>query len=151
MKFEIISGDITKMEVDAVVNAANPSLIQGGGVCGAIFKAAGKKELRKACRELAPIKCGEAVITPAFKLPAKYIVHTAGVKWESGLHSDILENCYFNSLQLAVKNSCKSVAFPLISSGIYGWPKEKALEVAKSAITKFLKYEHSIDVFLLIL
>ena len=150
MPFTIVRQDITSMEVDAIVNAANPELKMGGGVCGAIFKAAGSDKLQAACDKLAPIRTGEAVITPAFNLPAKYIIHTAGPvysRWDEKKGEELLKSCYSESLSLAVKNECESIAFPLISSGIYGFPKDFALRVATSAIQDFL-FEHDIDVYL---
>ncbi|MGI6751151.1 MAG: macro domain-containing protein [Anaerovoracaceae bacterium] len=151
MPFKVIQNDITKVKVDAIVNAANVELRMGGGVCGAIFKAAGTHELQNACKELAPIKTGEAVITPGFNLPAKYIIHTAGPVYRDGRQGEeeLLRSCYSNSLKLAVDNGCKSIAFPLISSGIYGYPRAEAIRVAKDAILGFLK-EHDMDVFLVV-
>jgi O-acetyl-ADP-ribose deacetylase (regulator of RNase III) len=118
MPLEIIRQDITKMSVDAIVNAANTALQMGGGVCGAIFKAAGVDKLQAACNKLAPIQTGEAVITPVFNLPAKYIIHTAGPVYRDGKHGEakLLRSCYVNSLKRALENNCESVAFPLISS-----------------------------------
>lgn len=150
MTLRIISADITTLKVDAIVNAANTQLLAGGGVCGAIFRAAGYRELQAACNKLAPIQTGEAVITPGFNLPAKFIIHTAGPIWQGG-HSDeenLLTNCYTNSLKLAVDNNLKSVAFPLISSGIYGYPKFDALRVAVQAIKSF---PDNLDVILTVL
>lgn len=149
MPFIICRNDITKMNVDAIVNAANTGLQMGGGVCGAIFRAAGPSELQAACDKLAPIRTGEAVITPGFKLPAKYVIHTAGPVYHGGRYGEEeqLRNCYLNSLKRAVENNCKSIAFPLISSGIYGYPKDEALEVASSAIQDFLK-ENDLDIYL---
>jgi len=140
MPFEIIRNDITKMRVDAIVNAANTALQMGGGVCGTIFKAAGEVNLQAACDGLGPIKTGEAVITSGFDLPAKYIIHTAGPVYKDGKHgeADLLRSCYINSLMLAQKNGCESIAFPLISSGIYGYPKDEALAIATSSIVSFL-------------
>ncbi len=137
------------MKVDAIVNAANTALQMGGGVCGAIFKAAGAAELQAACNKLAPIKTGDAVITPGFKLPGKYIIHTAGPVYRDGKagEAEQLRSCYLNSLKLAVENKCESIAFPLISSGIYGYPKEEAFHVASNAIGDFLA-DHDINVFL---
>lgn len=149
MPFTIIRQDITKIKADAIVNAANTLLQMGGGVCGAIFKAAGVSELQSACNKLAPIQTGEAVITPGFKLPAKYVIHTAGPVYSDGQHGEegLLRSCYINSLKRAVENSCESIAFPLISSGIYGYPKAEALRVATSAIQDFLA-DHDIEVSL---
>lgn len=151
MPFTIIRNDITKLCVDAIVNAANTDLAQGGGVCGAIFKAAGARELQTACDKLAPIKTGEAVITPGFNLPAKSVVHTAGPVYRGGKQDEerLLRSCYINSLALAVENKCESIAFPLISSGIYGYPKADALRVATAAVRDFIS-EHDIDVSLVV-
>jgi O-acetyl-ADP-ribose deacetylase (regulator of RNase III) len=120
MPFSIIRNDITTLRVDAIVNAANTSLQMGGGVCGAVFSAAGAERLQAACDNLAPIKTGEAVITQGFNLPAKYIIHAAGPVYRDGRHGEeaLLRSCYINSLELAIKYNCESIAFPLISSGI---------------------------------
>lgn len=149
MPFTIIRQDITKMNVDAIVNAANTALKMGGGVCGAIFKAAGSAQLQKACELLAPIHTGDAVITPGFALPAKFIIHTAGPVYRDGRQNEaeLLAQSYSSSLDLAVKNNCASIAFPLISSGIYGFPKGEALAVAVEAIRRFLA-QHELDVYL---
>lgn len=151
MPFTIVRQDITKMTVDAVVNAANTALQMGGGVCGAIFKAAGERELQAACDKLAPIQTGEAVVTPAFGLPAKIIIHTAGPVYRGGQNGEeaLLRACYRNSLQQAVATQCESIAFPLISSGIYGYPKEEALRVAVTEIQEFLG-EQDLDVYLVV-
>lgn len=149
MPFTIIRNDITKMATDVIVNAANTALQKGGGVCGAIFAAAGANELRTACNALAPIKTGEAVITPGFNLPAKFIIHTAGPVYQGGQHGepDLLYASYINSLTLAAENRCRSIAFPLISSGIFGYPKAEALKVATKAIQDFLR-DNDMDVYL---
>jgi O-acetyl-ADP-ribose deacetylase (regulator of RNase III) len=150
MPFTIVRQDITKMKVDAIVNAANTELQMGGGVCGAIFNAAGASELQAACDKLAPIKTGEAVITSGFNLPAKFIIHAAGPVYDrrSADRSErLLRAAYTNSLKCAAENKCESIAFPLISSGIYGYPKDEALRVATSAIRDFLA-DHDIDVSL---
>ena len=151
MPFTIVRQDITKMKADAIVNAANTELRMGGGVCGAIFSAAGADVLQNACNALAPIKTGEAAITEGFNLPAKYIIHTAGPVYRGGNQGEkaFLRSCYANSLELAVKNNCESIAFPLISSGIYGYPKAEALRVATDAIRDFIN-EHDIDVSLVV-
>jgi len=153
MPFTIVRQDITKMKVDAIVNAANTNLHMGGGVCGAIFRAAGAFELQAACDKLAPIKTGEAVITPGFALYAKYIIHTAGPVYSRNNAEQceqFLRSAYINSLKLAIRNKCKSIAFPLISSGIYGYPKDEALQVAAAAIQDFLA-DHDLDVYLAVL
>jgi O-acetyl-ADP-ribose deacetylase (regulator of RNase III) len=151
MPFKIVHGDITKLRVDAIVNAANTSLRMGGGVCGAIFSAAGADRLKAACDKLAPIQTGDAVITPGFGLPAKYVIHTAGPVYRNGQQGEeaLLRSCYINSLELATKHNCESIAFPLISSGIYGYPKAEALHVATDAISGFI-CEHDINVSLVV-
>jgi O-acetyl-ADP-ribose deacetylase (regulator of RNase III) len=151
MPLEIVRHDITKMKVDTIVNAANTGLKMGGGVCGAIFKAAGANELQVACDEIGGCSVGQAVITGAFKLPAKYIIHTPGPIWQGGSsqEAELLKAAYKNSLLLASENQCKSVAFPLISTGIYGYPKEEAIQIAVSTIGSFL-YDHDILVYLVV-
>lgn len=150
MPFHIVRQDITKMRVDAIVNAANTSLLMGGGVCGAIFRAAGAEELQKACDKVSPIRTGQAAITPGFALPAKYVIHAAGPvysRWAKEQSRSLLRSAYRESLKLAAENGCGSIAFPLISSGIYGCPKAEALEAARLAIEEFLS-EHDMDVYL---
>jgi O-acetyl-ADP-ribose deacetylase (regulator of RNase III)/transcriptional regulator with XRE-family HTH domain len=152
MPFNIVRQDITKMKVDAIVNAANTDLQMGGGVCGAIFKAAGAAKLQAACDKLAPIKTGEAVITPGFDLPAKFVIHAAGpvYRYQNAEQSEkLLRSAYIESLRLAIENKCESIAFPLISSGIYGYPKDEALKVATSAIQDFL-VNNDIDITLVV-
>ena len=142
MPLTIIRQDITGMAVDAIVNAANTELQMGGGVCGAIFKAAGAKELQAACDRVSPIRTGEAAITPGFSLPAKYVIHAAGPVYSrrhKGQSRELLRSAYIKSLKLAEEHGCGSIAFPLISSGIYGYPKDEALEVARAAIGDFLR------------
>lgn len=143
MPLQIIRQDITKLNVDAIVNAANTALRQGGGVCGAIFAAAGAERLQEACDRIGGCKTGEAVITPGFDLPARYIIHTPGPVWQGGEHHEreLLASCYRSSLALAKERGLKSVAFPLIVSGIYGYPKAEALSVATEAIGSFLLKE----------
>ena len=149
MPLTIVRLDITKMKVDAIVNAANVQLQMGGGVCGAIFRAAGAKALQAACDGLSPIRTGEAVVTPGFGLPAKFVIHTAGPVYQEGEQGEdeLLRACYINSLRLAIENDCETVAFPLISSGIYGYPKPRALGVATKAIRECLN-EYDLQVYL---
>lgn len=151
MPLEIVRNDITKMKTDAIVNAANSALQMGGGVCGAIFSAAGPEELQAECDKIGYCGVGEAVITSGYALPAKYIIHTVGPIWRGGGNDEerLLSSCYTNSLMLAEKNGCSSIAFPLISSGIFGYPKDKALQVAIAAIGSFL-LEHDMYVYLVV-
>ena len=151
MPLTIVRNDITKMKVNAIVNSANMRLQPGGGVCGVIFKAAGMQELQGECDAIDHCERGEAVITKGYNLPAHYIIHTVGPVWNGGKSGEALclQACYTNSMQLAVSKGCKSVAFPLISSGIYGYPKEEALQVALSAIKEFL-LTHELNVYLVV-
>ena len=132
---EIITADITKLEVDAIVNAANCSLLGGGGVDGAIHRAAGR-ELLDACRKFNGCETGEARITPGFKLPAKFVIHTPGPVWHGGNRNEaeLLKNCYINSLALAKENLCRTIAFPCISTGVYHFPKEQAAQIALETV-----------------
>lgn len=151
MPLEIVRNDITKMNVDAIVNAANSSLEMGGGVCGAIFDAAGSKALQTECDRIGHCDVGSAVITKGYNLIAKYIIHAVGPIWRGGDFDEekTLVSTYKNALKLALDNKCKSIAFPLISSGIYGYPKEQALQVAVSTISEFV-LEHDILVYLVV-
>lgn len=152
MAFEIVYQDITTMKTDGIVNAANTQLQQGGGVCGAIFRAAGARELQAACDQIGSCEIGEAVITPGFHLPASFVIHTVGPIWQGGnaREAELLASAYRSSLTLAQERGLTSLAFPLISAGIYGYPKEEAKNIAIETIEEFLQH-HEMDVFLVLL
>lgn len=145
-RIEVQKGDITKLIVDAIVNAANTSLLGGGGVDGAIHRAAGP-ELREFNRKLGGCITGEAKISPGFKLPAKFIIHTVGPVWNGGKNNEdkLLANCYKNSLKLAIENKVKTIAFPAISTGVYRFPLERATKIAVSEVKKFLEKNESFE------
>ena len=138
-RIEILNADITRMDTDAIVIAANSSLLWGGGVCGAIFSAAGGSRLQEACARIGHCPTGSAVITPGFDLKAKYIIHAVGPVWNGDEEATgrLLTGCYRTSLELAEKNGCASIAFPLISSGIYGVPKSIAWKYALKACHEY--------------
>ncbi|HDR90600.1 MAG TPA: O-acetyl-ADP-ribose deacetylase [Bacteroidetes bacterium] len=144
-RIKLIQGDITQLKVTAIVNAANTSLLGGGGVDGAIHRAAGS-QLLETCRKLNGCPTGEAKITPGFRLPARYVIHTVGPVWQGGTRNEdqLLASCYRNSLQLAVEHNIPDIAFPNISTGVYGFPKERAARIALEEVATFLGMNESI-------
>jgi O-acetyl-ADP-ribose deacetylase len=151
-KIDIVRGDITKLDVDAIVNAANTTLLGGGGVDGAIHRAAGP-ELLAECRTLGGCQPGEAKLTRGYRLPARFVIHTVGPVWKGGKWHEpqILANCYRNSLQLAVDNRIKTIAFPAISCGAYGYPIQEATRIAVETTREFLGKNDKIDKVLFVL
>jgi len=147
MSIELLKGDITKLNVDAIVNAANESLLGGGGVDGAIHRAAGP-ELLEECKKLGGCKTGDAKITKAYKLPSKYIIHTVGPVWHGGKtkEEELLKSCYEKSLQILLDKKLSSIAFPCISTGVYRFPKELAAKIAISTVRSVLKNSPEIKV-----
>jgi O-acetyl-ADP-ribose deacetylase (regulator of RNase III) len=141
MPFILVQGDLTERKVDAIVNAANTHLVEGSGVCGAIFQKAGSEQLQKACELLSPVETGNVVITPAFNLPSKFVIHAVGPIWHGGHKGEdaLLRACYTNALHLAKEKKLTSIAFPLISAGIYGYPKYRAYRIAVTTILEFLE------------
>ena len=149
---KVVQGDITKLHVDAIVNAANKTLLGGGGVDGAIHRAAGPKLLEE-CYTLHGCETGEAKITKGYDLPAEWVIHTVGPIWHGGTHGeeDQLAACYWNSLKLAEENGCRSIAFPAISTGVYGYPKERAAKIAVGMIRRYMAEWSGEDDLLIIL
>ena len=150
MPLKIIRQDITKIKCDAIVNPTNRHMWPGGGADAAIHEAAGP-ELFEYCQKLGGVSVGEAKITPAFNLPCKYVIHTAGPEWDGGLSGErvLLRSCYKESMKLAIEHRCKTVAFPLISSGLYGYPKDKVLKEATDVLSGFLKH-YEMDVYIVV-
>ena len=151
-RIEIVRGDITKLKVDAIVNAANTTLLGGGGVDGAIHRAAGPKLLDE-CRTLGGCRPGEAKITRGYNLPARFVIHTVGPVWSGGNRgeAEVLANCYRNSLRVAVENGLKTIAFPAISCGAYGYPISDAAEIATKTVRDFLRGNDQIEKVIFVL
>ncbi len=151
MPFQIIRNDITKVKADAIVNTANPKVAIGSGVDTAIYNAAGRDKLFAEREKIGPIERGDVAITPAFNLDAKYIIHAVGCWWEGGSHgeAELLRQCYDKSLALAARKRCKSIAFPVMATGCYGFPQKEGMEVAVDAFTKFLE-DHDMEIYLVV-
>ena len=151
MPFKIVRNDITKMHADAIVNTANPQPVIGDGTDSAVYRAAGETQLLAERQKIGPIARGQAAITPAFRLHAKYIIHTVGPVWTDGNHKEpeLLGSCYENSLRLARENHCESIAFPLISTGVYGFPKDLALQIVIRTVSRFLM-ENEMMIYLVV-
>lgn len=145
-KIEIIKGDITKLRVDAIVNAANKTLLGGGGVDGAIHRAAGR-ELFEECKTLNGCETGQSKITKGYNLPSKFVIHTVGPVWRGGKNNEeeLLKSCYLTSLNLAIKNNIKTIAYPAISCGIYGFPIDKAAKIAFETVKDFISQSDRIE------